>query len=153
MINRLRELLRYNNVAQAAVAFVIGFVVIGLIMIAIVASTPSFRTGASMVGEEAAALSGEGRGRYLASGVASRDARPIGKQAAAADLPGLLESGDHDEALRSGLRVRDASPTQAFLGAPSNPRRNAPPARTAELTREAARQQREENPKDGGAAA
>ena len=68
-------------------------------MIAIVASTPSFRAGTSTVGEEAAALSGEGRGRYLAASVAaSRDARPIGKAAAAADLAGLLESGDHDEA-------------------------------------------------------
>ncbi len=98
MIDRLRELLRYDLARQAAIAFAIGFVVIGLIMIAIVASTPSFRAGASKVGEEAAQLSGEGRGRYLASVVASREARPIGKQAAAADLPGLLESGDHDEA-------------------------------------------------------
>ena len=98
-MSRLRELMRYDLARQATIAFAIGLVVIGLIMIAIVASTPSFRAGASTVGEEAAALSGEGRGRYLASVVASRDARPIGKQAAAAaDLAGLLESGDHDEA-------------------------------------------------------
>ena len=104
-MNRLRELLRYDLARQATIAFLIGFVGIGLIMIAIVASTPSFRAGTSMVGEEAAALSGEGRGRYLASVVASRDARPIGKAAAAADLAGLLDSagasassGDHDEA-------------------------------------------------------
>ena len=115
MINRLRELLRYNNVAQAAVAFLIGFVVIGAIMIAIVASTPSFRAGASMVGEEAAALSGEGRGRYLASGVASRDARPIGKQAAAADLPGLLESGDHDEAYDQAFEFATRARLKRFL--------------------------------------
>ena len=97
-MNRLRELFRYDLARQATIAFLIGFVVIGALMIAIVASTPSFRAGTSMVGEEAAALSGEGRGRYLASVVASRDARPIGKAAAAADLAGLLESGDHDEA-------------------------------------------------------
>ena len=53
MINRLRELLRYDLARQATIAFAIGFV----------ASTSSFRAGTSMVGDEAAALSGEGRGR------------------------------------------------------------------------------------------
>ena len=62
-MNRLRELWRYDLARQATIAFLIGFVVIGALMIAIVASTPSFRAGTSMVGEEAAALSGEGRGR------------------------------------------------------------------------------------------
>ena len=105
MINRLRELLRYDLARQATIAFAIGFV----------ASTSSFRAGTSMVGEEVAALSGEGRGRYLASVVASRDARPIGKAAAAADLAGLLESGDHDEAYDQAFEFATRVRLKRFL--------------------------------------
>ena len=95
---KFRELWRYDLGRQATIAFGAGFVVIGVMMAVIIASTPSFRAGVSTVDKETAELSGKSRGRYLAEREARRQAEELGAEAAARDLPGLLATGEVDEA-------------------------------------------------------
>ena len=71
-MSRLRELLRYNNVAQAAVAFVIGLLVVAPVVVAIGLTTVRFPVPLSAAEREAARVAGETRGRYLADREATR---------------------------------------------------------------------------------
>lgn len=94
-MTRLRELWQYDVVQQSAIAFGVGFLLMGVVMAVIIAATPAFRSGISSVTEEQAELSGESRGRYLAERRAARDARLIADDLADQDLPGLLADGAH----------------------------------------------------------
>ena len=96
MTTRLRELWRYDLVRQSTIAFGAGFLVIGVMMIIIIAATPAFRGGVSMVSPEQAELSGESRGRYYAEQRARREADLIADDLAAQDLPALLQDGSRE---------------------------------------------------------
>lgn len=96
-MTRLRKLWRYDLIRQSTVAFSAGFLVIGIMMIIIIAATPAFRGGVSMVTSEQAELSGESRGRYFAEQRARRDARLIADDLAAQDLPALLQDGARND--------------------------------------------------------
>ena len=72
MINRLRELLRYDNVAQAAVAFLIGVLVVAPVVVAIGLITVRYPSPLSAEERGAARVAGETRGRYLADLEATR---------------------------------------------------------------------------------
>ena len=96
-MTRLRELWQYDLVRQSAIAFGVGFLLMGVVMVVIIAATPAFRSGISAVTPEQAELSGESRGRYFAERRAARDARLIADDLADQDLPGLLADGSRED--------------------------------------------------------
>lgn len=96
-MSQIRELWQYDLVRQSVMAFALGLLAVGAMMAVIIASTPAFRGGLSTVNEETARLSGESRGRFFADRLAARDADRPGREAAAADLPGLVEAGARSE--------------------------------------------------------
>ena len=110
MINRLRELLRYDNVAQAAVAFLIGLLVVAPVVVAIGLITVRYPSPLSAEERETARIAGETRGRYLADLEAAERVAQHGPRYFDAHFADVLKTGLRDDgfALAYGHAWNDA---------------------------------------------
>ena len=106
MINRLRELLRYDNVAQAAVAFLIGVLVVAPVVVAIGLTTVPFPVPLSAEERGAARVAGETRGRYLAALEAAERVAQYGPRYFDDDFADVLKTGSRADGY--ALAYRDA---------------------------------------------
>ena len=95
-MRRIVDRLRYDNVVQAALAFVIGFLLVGSVVLAIGVSTTRFPDGLTAAEQQTARIRGETRGRYLADREAARRAADYVTRQVDTDLADVLKTGSHD---------------------------------------------------------
>ena len=95
-MRRILDRLRYDYVAQAALAFVIGFLLVGSVVLAIGVSTTRFPDGLTAAEQQTARIRGETRGRYLADREAARRAADYVTRQVDSDIADLLKTGSRD---------------------------------------------------------